>query len=57
MAIPLDPLPSSGEPTPPAPELEYGEEVLCAGWNPDVEQLARARARQPDESGDPGKHR
>ncbi|NIW86600.1 MAG: hypothetical protein GWN09_08410 [Gammaproteobacteria bacterium] len=36
----------------PETELEYGEEVLSAGWNPDIEQLAKARERQPDGPGE-----
>ncbi len=55
MNTPSDP-PANETPAP-AAELEYGEEVLCAGWNPDVEQLAEARKRQVEAPGEPPKRR
>lgn len=51
MSTPSDPPPANDIPSPPENELEYGEEVLSAGWNPDIERLAKAKARENEAGG------
>jgi hypothetical protein len=47
----------AGESVPVVAEAESGDEVLSAGWNPDIERLAQARAYPEDEARERPKRR